>query len=206
MVDWIGKTRTRNTFKWVSYIPIDSSPIPSIWEKAIMEMDYVITYSKFGEKVIKEQVPKIRNPVSMIYHGVDTRQFYSEDKQIVRERNEIDKDLFVLLYVGVNSDRKQVPRLIEAFDIFSKNKEDVLLLMHTSLVHSAGRFGWFLPEVLKQYSCKDKIVFSKNANPVHGVSIDQLRTIYSIADVFVSGSMCERLWFTFFRGSSLWGT
>jgi len=191
MVDWIPKAKTRNSFTWVSYMPIDSAPIPKSWVKTIEEMDFPVTYSKFGEDVIKRQVPYTRNDVRMIYHGVDTKTFYPSDRTEIRGKNKIALDKFILLYVGVNSVRKQIPRLLEAFDIFAKEKEDVLLWLHTSLSHNAGKEGWFLRDVINQYNIINKIILSKQASPVAGVSEETMRMTYNVADVFVSATQCE---------------
>ena len=185
-------------------MPIDSAPMPSFWCQAISEMDFPVTYSKFGEQVIRKQVPDVRDKLRMIYHGIDTKTFYPEDREYIRQRNGLDPDNFILLYVGVNSVRKQIPRLIEAFDVFARDKEDVILFLHTALEYNAGSEGWFLKEILRQYPrLKNKILISKKASPIAGVSENRLRVMYNMADAFVSATECERIWFAFCRGRFL---
>jgi glycosyltransferase involved in cell wall biosynthesis len=195
MVDWIPKTRTRRNFTWVSYFPIDSIPIPSFWCSTIENMDFPITYSKFAEEAVLKQVPSCSSRLNMIYHGVNNDIFYKEDKKEIRKIMKIGEDVYVLLYVGVNSLRKEIPRLIEAYSLFSKDKKDVLLILHTSLTHNAGKEGWFLKEVLKyyddKYSILDKIVVSKASGALNGVPEEALRKIYNVSDVFVTAAECE---------------
>jgi len=193
MIDWIPRTRTRNTFHWIGYFPIDSIPIPQSWLDTIRNMDTVITYSNFAEEAILKQIPEVEHKLHMIYHGIDTKQFYPIDKKELRKEVGLPEDHFILTFVGTNSKRKEIPRLVEAFNIFAKNKDDVLLYMHTSLQTNAGKEGWFLKEILVQFPdiLQNKLLVSKRAGAIGGTSLENVRKAYNIADVFVSASSCE---------------
>ena len=191
MVDWIPRMQTRDDFTWIGYTPIDSKPIPSVWVKTMEDMDFPVTYSYFGKEVLDEQLTKAKNPAKMLYHGIDTDVFYPVDGNKIRKRHKIPEDTFVLLYVGVNSARKQIPRMLEAFKIFSEGKEDVMLYLHTTLAHNAGREGWWLQELLPRLGIVEKTMMAKKAGPIGGADERTMRLTYNISDVLISPSSCE---------------
>lgn len=190
-MEWIPKTQTRDDFVWIPYVTIDSQPIPKSWRNTLRNADLLAVCSKFAMNVVQQQIPEIANKTRMLYYGIDTNLFYPVDKTTVRKENNLDTDIFMLLYVGVNSERKQVPRLIEAFDIFSKNKDDVFLYLHTPLIQNGGREGWFLKNIFEQYGLTNKILMSQNAGPENGIQEEAMPILYNSSDVFVSPSSCE---------------
>lgn len=185
-VEWIPFSSTRPYFTWISLITIDSAPLPLRWLKCIEDMDYPVVCSKYGTNVLKsEQLEAYYVP-----YGVDHSVFYPQNKRRVRERNDINPDAFILLYVGVNSFRKQVPRLLEAFKLFSEGKDDVILYLHTSLIQNKGKEGWYLGEFIKRMGLIDKVMVAEKAGFM-GIPENKMNVTYNIADVFVSPASCE---------------
>jgi len=108
---------------------------------------FPVVTTDWGANVIKKSDPGLDVPV--IYHGVDSGLFAPLDPEIrTKERTESGfNDKFVVLMVGMNQIRKQYGTALQAFAEFSKDKDDVLLLLHTSK-HTVQ--GWDIPTVVRR--------------------------------------------------------
>jgi len=51
MVEHVGNQPERNTYKWVSYVPIDRDVLPELWLPSLKNPDVLVLYSKFGQEV-----------------------------------------------------------------------------------------------------------------------------------------------------------
>jgi len=84
--------------------------------------------------------------------------------------------------------KKRFERLIEAFSIFAKDKNDVHLHLHTLPV---GVKGLNLLEIINYYDIKDKITFSYGNFGSSGWSEHALNILYNQFDIYVSASSGE---------------
>jgi glycosyltransferase involved in cell wall biosynthesis len=192
MLTWIPSRKTRPTFKWILYTPIDSTPLPSVWNGVFADADALITYSKFGEKALSELDIKYKMNPYMIYHGYNPKDFYVIDEEGRAEIRELNNytDKTVFGYIGTNSTRKHPERLLETWAKFSEDKDDVILLMHAGVCNE--REGFDLREMLYQYpKIYDTTIFMTGASPVSGVPVEMMNKLYNIIDIFVSGASCE---------------
>lgn len=113
----------RNSFRLSLYYTIDGAPYfgtwlnpdhSSEWGSKLCKADEVVVWSEFGEKVLKESCPELRNrDISVIYHPTDVSRFrYLNPEQKKKERQRlysghVPTDAFVLGFIGRNQFRKQ---------------------------------------------------------------------------------------------------
>ena len=116
MTQHIKDAKSRSTYKWVGYFPIDGEPVPSKWGEVVESMDYAVAYGTYGLEVIKSRAPKAN--LSYIHHGVNTRLFrpFPEDA-----REKFKEQLLgiigktVIGIVARNQPRKAFDCLFKAF-------------------------------------------------------------------------------------------
>lgn len=175
MVEHVANNQHRTSYKWVSYIPIDRDVIPEAWLADLKNPDALVLYSKFGQKVIERQLPRVKT--EMIYHGVDTSMFKPIDKQEAKQRCSIDPKKFVIGFVGRNQIRKRIPRLINAYKGWSckryKNNEDI---RSGDQLYSAEQF---CPDIQK-WRCESCPHFKQN--PEYNDSTLYLHTTVGYTD------------------------
>jgi glycosyltransferase involved in cell wall biosynthesis len=176
--------------KWVAYTPIDTHSWEYVWwDKVFQAPDLNVAMAEWGEKAMKEHsVPN----VTMIPLGVDIETFKPlENKEILRFNNQIH-DKFVLGFVGRNQTRKMLDRLLRGFALFSKDREDVLLLLHTDLL--PPEVGWSLPCLLEKFEkeidpqLEKKTILTKDrldSNKRQRIQPESMNEFYNMMDVFL---------------------
>jgi glycosyltransferase involved in cell wall biosynthesis len=106
---YVFETLMHKPLEWIPYVPIDSTPVsPGI----INRLKYafkIISMSKFGYDELK----KAGIDSTMIPHGVPEEYKQLEDKATGRRRFHINPEEFVIGFVGLNTVRKNIPRLLE---------------------------------------------------------------------------------------------
>lgn len=118
---WLGK--------WIAYSYLDTHDWEMLnWDEILSYPDINLVMSDFAEQQFtKHNVPNVKK----IYAGVDTKVYYPlSNREDLRKKYGIN-DKFVIGFVGRNQRRKMLPALIKGFSQFSKDKNDVLLLLHT---------------------------------------------------------------------------
>ena len=90
--------------------------------------------------------------------------------------------------VGTNQLRKQYPIALEAFTNFAKDKDDVVLLLHTQRNMSVG---WNLDKLVRLFNISNKVLFTSGLTGLEGIKREELNLIYNIADVFLNNSCGE---------------
>ncbi len=134
--------------------------------------------------------------VTVIHHGVDTRNFYKIDNEMkieIKRSFGIKKDDFVILNVGSMTENKGIDYLLVAFFILKQKYSNVKLI----LKDQSNLFNVYATQYLKKmkeskYSnllneenIKDIIIISKN------LKISDLNNLYNIADCYVSPYRAE---------------
>lgn len=178
---------------WIHHFPVDGEPFYSKYTNFIKEwVDFPVSTTKWGSEVIRKTDPGMDVPV--IYHGVDKKLFAPMDREVIKAEREKSgfKDKFVILMVGVNQIRKQYGTAIQAFAEFAKDKDDVVMLLHTQKYLQQG---WDLPAVIRHVSSQneekglntisDKIAFTNSLSGYLGVPRQQMPLMYNFADVFL---------------------
>jgi glycosyltransferase involved in cell wall biosynthesis len=113
----------------------------------------------------------------------------SQQKKVAKEKLGLKWD-FILIQVGRNTNRKQLPRLINAFKEFWIRNDrpfNVGMILHVGdPTDTAGMGGWNLPQLIKEAGLDKQIAFSDTTtNPLFGLSREELAMLYGLADVHV---------------------
>jgi len=204
----------------VSYLPIDGSPFSYQWKDIIAMTHTPLWMSRFGKQQFEQFIESynsdgtgresLREPfldryqdskTEVLYHGVDTDVFCpisEEEKATMREQLGVPQWDFVFVSVGRNGNRKQIPRLIEAFALMldgipSFQRHQYGLILHTGdPTNLRGLGGWNLPHMVSEMGLEGNITFSDiSSNPIHGLTREQMAKLYQIADCHVSATAGE---------------
>lgn len=135
---WVltGDERTTNMDHWmykaiksykpylpfVVYFPVDGHPWDQKWVAATSYMDYAVTFTDYGKKILNRTPGINKDKVRTIYHGHSSDKFFpisEREKLEQRKRMGFDEDSFVIGMVARNQPRKHIPGLMEAFKMFS---------------------------------------------------------------------------------------
>ena len=189
---------------YVAYLPIDGAPIPKQWADILKHLHTPLFMSEFGLQQFNEFVAEMsqidpawnyytENPASFIHHGVDIQTFkpIGEDEKVeVRNALNIpDEWETVFLSVGRNVNRKQTPRLLEAFKLAvdkAKDPDSLGLILHTGDPENVWNQGWHLPSLIERLGLVGKVRFSDtDSNPCLGLLNEDLSKLYGIADAHV---------------------
>jgi len=181
------KEKTGKSVKWLAHSPIDGEPIYPEWIEFIKRfIDKFVVVSKYGQEVISKTDPTFS--VDQIYHGVDTEVFKKLPEKDIKKAKEQLQGKFCIVMVGTNQLRKQYPIALEAFTNFAKDKDDVVLLLHTQRNMSVG---WNLDKLVRLFNISNKVLFTSGLTGLEGIKREELNLIYNIADVFLNNSCGE---------------
>ena len=187
----------------VAYLPIDGEPIPEAWADILKHLHTPVFMSDFGGAQFADFVAKMseadpawnyyaENPATSISHGVDTDLFKpisKEEKNEIRERLNIPAEWeTIFLSVARNVNRKQTPRLLEAFKLFLETNADATagLILHTGDPENHWGQGWHLPSLVSRLGLEGRVIFSDvDANPCLGITNQDLASLYQIADAHI---------------------
>jgi glycosyltransferase involved in cell wall biosynthesis len=191
---WIMRGDKYADLNIASWTPIDHNPIPPLvldWCKRPNVTP--IAMSRWGQEQLKNR------GVESLYipHAVEPvfQPTYEVDGLDVREYMGIDGDTFL---VGMNFankasgaiHRKAVAEAFLSFALFSKDKPNAVLYLHTDMFGSFG--GWKLDHLLT--SCgltKDQVIFCDQVAYRYGYSQEQLAAFYTAMDVYLAVSYGE---------------
>jgi len=173
--------------KVVGWITVDGECLHSSWAQAFHFMDGVATFSHFGRKEIK-QISNVQAEV--IYPGVDHGIFHQREMQVKTKAGLAfdPKNTFLILSITQNTDRKNIPLLLETFSEFSKEKKDAFLFLGTDPNDPLGYDLW---DMIKQLGMGRQMAVAREVVPVGGVPDKKLAFLYNLAVVFVSNSIGE---------------
>lgn len=178
-------------FRSICYYPIDGEPKEN-WIKNVSVVDFPVAYCEFCKKMSEKMYPDVPE-LSVIPHGVNTREYYPHPETDVKSFREKyfgpQAHKFVFTNLNRNQQRKDVPRTIMAFKEFKKQVPDSILYLHMAKKDQ----GWDLPEVCKSFgmSTKEDIIFPENFGPNQGYPREIVNMIYNISDCVVSSCLGE---------------
>lgn len=139
------------------WVTLDSLPI---FEAALANADKIDNYwvwSSFAEKELHRLGHKHIKTVHGIVDETYFKRLSDNDRNIVRAKNHLDLDRFMIGFVFRNQLRKSVPNLLEGYkkfkDIYPERKTG--LLLHTNYAE-----GWEIPKLVKEYEIDEKEVFT----------------------------------------------
>jgi glycosyltransferase involved in cell wall biosynthesis len=184
-------------FKYIFYFPIDGDIHEDWVADGVKVADYPVVYTDYGKKMINEIDPAIL--LRKIYHGVDEKEFYPFEKEEERKAfraeyfNANDKD-FVITNVNRNQPRKDLPRMIMAFQKFCQKYPEIPAKLYLHC-HPNDSAGLKIVKFARKYL--DKKLYNSFCFPdssrlgSNGVPVSVLRKIYAGSDVLTSTTLGE---------------
>ena len=161
------------------YFPFDSADVYSGSAEILGEMDVRIAMSKFAQALLKKETGM---DSYYIPHGVDHLVFRRLPEQFRQElkRQSGLENKFVIGSVFRNQTRKMPTKLLEAFDIFAKDKKDVALLLHCDINDPQGQN---LPDFISKRKLDNSKIKFTNMNFIHGLPLTNLNFVYNCMDL-----------------------
>lgn len=165
MIEHIHKTPPRNTFKLVTYHPIDGEPMPAKmladqdryidWLGTVKGSDIPVAFCDWGMRTIN-QTAGYELCKQWIPHGVDTNMFKPrprEERAALKEKHfpAVPKGSVLVGCFARNQPRKSFDKLIDATARYIRSLEDripVYLYLHCAL---EDKTGWNIPALLDRY-------------------------------------------------------
>ena len=167
----------------VYYTPIESQIVPPFFRDWISSR-IVVPASQFSRDLLNKDF--------YIPLGVDT-EIYKPLPRI--------EDKFVVGFVGMNERRKMLDRLVKAFDIFAKDKDDVLLSLHTTPNPiDPTQWGWDLNHLLRRFDLSGKVRITGHVP--YALSDVELCKLYNSFSVYASTSSAEGFGFPVLEAQS----
>ncbi len=157
------------------------------WRLNVKEMkkaDRIITVSNFSKNEIVNHVGYPEAKIAVIYHGVDYERFKPAPRdEKLMSKYELPVDKKLILYVGSEHPRKNVPTLIKAFSKLKKVNEGVKLV-------KVGNPAWKnerekLLRLIYELGLESEVLF------LNYVPEEDLPKLYNAADLFVLPSLYE---------------
>ncbi len=152
--------------------------------KSMKRADAVVTDSEFSRSEIMKYFPQYRDKVEVVPCGVDCDMFKPiQDRSIiekVKANHNINGRYF--LYLGTLEPRKNLTRLVKAYEILSRRKEDCPLLV------LAGGKGWLYDEIFEEVNKSglgDKVIFTQY------IPGEEICPLMNGAEAFVFPSLYE---------------
>lgn len=212
--DYIFYSPFRRFFKVIWMPTVDSPPQQGEWLDLFAQTDYVLTYSKFAEDLLKKRGGNRINLQGMAPPAANYDIFGMIQNRKEHQAQLGFKDKFVIGTVMRNQKRKLYPKLIRAFS--ELNIPNAVLYLHTTWPDT----GWNIPELVKNSGCADRIYFTYKCQqcgamfPANfigtqaickrcgnysaifpstqfGVSREELAAIYNLFDLYVQYHMAE---------------
>lgn len=202
----------RRGVPYIAYMPVDGYPLSYKWKDIIKMMHTPLWMANYGKEQMESFVEwlcsegtapqALRDPLmdryldgntgEVLYHGVDLKTYKPlppSEKLLLRQRLGITWET-VFLSVGKNTNRKQQPRLLEAFRLMLESHPDpdsVGLIIHCgSPSDTFGMGGWDLPLLVDSLGLRNNVIFSDNSeNPLQGLSEEEMAGLYGISDVHI---------------------
>jgi glycosyltransferase involved in cell wall biosynthesis len=182
--------------RWVHYYPVDGADpkgrLPSGWIKVLKTADIPVSMSNFGANV------SIACGITSTYipHGCDVDIFTPPlDKEKAKARFGYD-GAFVVLVDARNQPRKLLPRVLDIFKMFVRNKPDVILHLHTDPYDHAANSDLYRYKLLNDIDIlelRERVRFTENFRMLAsgGITQEELAAIYAAADVHLLCSWGE---------------
>jgi glycosyltransferase involved in cell wall biosynthesis len=164
----------------LAYIPIDGYNSPGNWDSLLPRVTR-IAMSHHGQTAMPE--------APVVWHGVDNSVFKPRDKKESKKVLGFDPDKFLILRVDKNSIRKDYAATWRSLRPLLRKYPDIAVHFHCEPVSADG---YNLYSVMwNDDDIRDRVSFSPNITGWSGWGIEQLATLYSAADLFVSHAWGE---------------
>ena len=192
------KKQNKKQFKSVFYFPIDCEPPAKVCSTDLLFFDKLITYTEFGKNQVITKQPLLKGKVSVIYHGINLKDFYRAKEDDVAEFRQQyfgeNSDKFIVGVVNRNQFRKDMPTAIFSF-IAAKEKckelgleDNLFLYLHC---YPKDLMGWDLPLLLSQTDLVEGVDYAFPNTLIKDIDTATLNMIYNSIDLYLSTSLGE---------------
>lgn len=152
--------------------------------KSMKRADAVVTDSEFSRSEIIKYFPQYRDKVEVVPCGVDCDMFKPIQDRSIIEKVKVNHNINdrYFLYLGTLEPRKNLTRLVKAYEILSRRKEDCPLLV------LAGGKGWLYDEIFEEVNKSglgDKVIFTQY------IPGEEICPLMNGAEAFVFPSLYE---------------
>ncbi len=152
--------------------------------RGMLKADRIITISGFSADEIASRLGYPREKISIAYPGVDHDRFKPMAMSMAtREGLGMSRDVRIILYVGMEQPRKNLPVLIRAFGRLRRNGVEARLVKIGRPHRAEDRKK--LMDVIREEGLQDDVTI------IDYVSEDDLPLFYNLADLFVFPSSYE---------------
>lgn len=186
---WIyaDKIQGGTDFPYISYAPIDHTPLPRKWRIVAKNSLKMIPYTYFGKEKLEEAgfENKTTEP---IYHGVDLSVFQEIDKYNSTDLG-FQEDTFVVTINKANQGgRTKYPRMLKAFRKFLEDNEEAQekARLYIHALPSVSN-GYNLRELAEEYGISQYVRMPEDAKYLHAKYDDHdVAEIYNASDVLLN--------------------
>lgn len=153
---------------------------------SLKRANFVITVSQTSKKDIVSIYKLPSEKVVAIYNGVGEKfnSFIVSDAELGQVRKKYSLPENFILYVGTLQPRKNIPALLEAFNMLNTKYK----ILNTKLVIAGGRghnYDKRIDMLMEKYKLQDKVLFPGF------VDEKDLPTMYKLSNIFVFPSLYE---------------
>ncbi len=156
-------------------------PLRFMLKKALQylrEANTIIAISEYSKKLLVDRLNIPESKVHVVHLGVSTEIFKPMKKEEARRKVGLPENSKIILHVGSEEPRKNIPALISAFNELQKNIPGVLLLR-------VGEKRSTTQELIRKLMLEKKVRYHQN------ISKEELALLYNAADLFVFPSFNE---------------
>ena len=130
----------------------ESSILPSVWKNEDRHLDYILPSSNYCKQIFLN-AGWSDSKVKVVPLGIDYEHFASSTKL-----DSFDDGKFNFLNISIPHYRKNIDVLIEAYYKAFQGKDDVRLILKTSLAQPKNAFECFVPGIIQK--AQEKLRFS----------------------------------------------
>jgi len=160
--------------------------LKTLLPKSIKRANKIITVSQNERKQIINFYKIPPKKVDFAYNGVDyekfAKEFSKEKKERIRQKYNLPQKF--LLYVGTFQPRKNIPTLIEAFNIFSKKYNQKNLKLVLAGNREARNFDKRIDKLMEKHQLQDKIIFPGWINEEDKPALLQLASCFVFPSLY----------------------
>lgn len=163
--------------KLLQWAVIDHSPVSPVVIESLRRADLIVAMTRFAQnELLCANLKSVIIPL-----GVDLINFKQINKNVAKSAWGYDSK-FVVLWNAQNHYRKGVEELVKAWEIFSKDKYNVLLHIHTNSIYTLGKN-------FESYNLNDMIRNLENVViTTSNFSDEKMNLLYNSADVYLNTS------------------
>lgn len=199
-VDMIAYSRYRDSFYWAAYMTVEvprypfevmsSSPFLPTNRKPIQDImrtaDVVIPHTQMGYDMLTDHW-KLSNVSDPCLSGVDfSKRCIRPVSKKEAFGDSVREDDFIFMSMGINSERKKLDRVIEAFHRFKQKHSNkrYKLYIHTDVSMPTG--GTDLKSLVNELHLSDDVLIPKAFHAGMGIPKYELYKKYKASDCYIA--------------------